>query len=214
LSVEWDRAVAVRFHACEDNDIFYYICTNYKCMDILKTVGIRFTGEELSGEGVRTSERKLGEIKDIFKDRQAAEKMDPQTPAYRVASFEPMEQGTRGGIYMGITYLEAGKVGNEYFMTKGHFHNNDDSVEYYWGVKGHGALILMDRERNIWAEEMLPGTLHYIPAGVAHRVANIGEEQLVFAASWPSDAGHDYQTIAHEGFSARLLEIDGKPVLV
>ena len=33
-------------------------------------------------------------------------------------------------------------------------------------------LILMDRERNTWAERMMPGSLHYIPGGVAHRVAN------------------------------------------
>ena len=40
--------------------------------------------------------------------------------AYEVSSFLPEQEGTPGGLYFGITYLHPGKVGNEYFMTKGH----------------------------------------------------------------------------------------------
>ena len=76
-----------------------------------------------------------------------------------------------------------------------------------------GMLILMDRERNTWAERMMPGSLHYIPGGVAHRVANTGNSVLSFAACWPSDAGHNYEEIANKGFSARLVEVDGTPKL-
>jgi glucose-6-phosphate isomerase len=45
-------------------------------------------------------------------------------------------------------------------------------------------------------------------------VANTGSEPLVFIACWPSDAGYDYATIERRGFSARLLQRDGVPVLV
>ena len=55
--------------------------------------------------------------------------------------------------------------------------------------------------------------LHYIPGGVAHRVANTGNSVLSFAACWPSDAGHNYEEIANKGFSARLVEVDGTPKL-
>ena len=174
----------------------------------------RFIGSEMNGEGVATSVRVLNDIKNIFADKDAAENMDGNMVAYRVASVEPVAQGTPGGLYMGITYLSAGKVGDEYFMTKGHFHSNRDTAEYYWGLEGEGMLILMDEDRNVWAERMFPGSLHYIPGKVAHRVANTGNEVLVFAASWPSDAGHDYGTIARDGFAKRLLEVDGKPELV
>ena len=74
-------------------------------------------------------------------------------------------------------------------------------------------LILMDRERNTWAERMMPGSLHYILGGVAHRVANTGNSVLSFAACWPSDAGHNYEEIANKGFSARLVEVNGTPKL-
>jgi len=174
----------------------------------------RFTGDRMSGEGVDCSARKLGDLAGIFADAEAFSAMDKEQLAYKVAAVQPVPQGTPGGLYMGITYLSPGKVGDEYFMTKGHFHQNRDTAEYYWGVSGEGMLILMDEQRNVWAERMFPGSLHYIPGCVAHRVANTGTETLVFAASWPSDAGHDYGTIAQEGFAMRLVEVDGKPQLV
>ena len=59
----------------------------------------------------------------------------------------------------------------------------------------------------------MPGSLHYIPGGVAHRVANTGNSVLSFAACWPSDAGHNYEEIANKGFSARLVEVNGTPKL-
>ena len=173
-----------------------------------------FLQNELSGEGVEYSTRSLGDLKGIFSDEEAFEAMDKEQLAYKVAALQPVPQGTPGGLYMGVTYLSPGKVGSEYFMTKGHFHLNRDTAEYYWGVKGEGMLILMDEQRNVWAEKMCPGSLHYIPGKVAHRVANTGSETLVFAASWPSDAGHDYGTIATEGFAKRLMDVDGEPTLI
>ena len=173
-----------------------------------------FTGGDIGGEGLLTSARTLADLKGVFADEAAFAAMDKSKVVYRVKSIEPDPQGTPGGLYMGITYLEPGKVGKEYFMTKGHFHLNPSSTEFYWGVSGEGMLILMDSQRNVWAEKMAPGTLHYIRAGIAHRVANTGNETLVFAASWPSDAGHDYGSILEKGFAARLLEVDGKPELV
>lgn len=49
---------------------------------------------------------------------------------------------------------------------------------------------------------------------MAHRVANIGYSVLSFAACWPSDAGHDYQVILENGFSASLQCVNGNPQLI
>lgn len=54
-------------------------------------------------------------------------------------------------------------------------------------------------------EAMTAGSIHYVRGEVAHRVANVGKSPLVFVACWPSDAGHDYETIATKGFPARLI---------
>ena len=75
-------------------------------------------------------------------------------------------------------------------------------------------LILMDRNNNTWAEEVYPGRLHYIGGETAHRLANTGDDNLVVGACWPSDAGYDYEEIEKNGFSARLLEVNGKPLLI
>ena len=172
-----------------------------------------FIRNELKGEAVIKDQRTLGDLAGIFEDQEAYSQMPLDQLAYEVYSYLPEREGTPGGLYFGITRLYPGKVGDEYFMTKGHFHRLEDRAEYYWGLEGEGMLILMDRERRTWAEKMLPGSLHYIPGGVAHRVANTGNDILSFAACWPSDAGHNYEEIVSKGFSARLVEVDGVPNL-
>ncbi len=168
----------------------------------------------LEGEGVVESTKLLRQLEGVFADVDAFKKLHPDTLVYNVQAHLPVKEGTPGGLFFGTTVIQPGKVGNEYFMTRGHFHATADRAEYYWGVQGEGMLILMDADRNTWAEKMYPGSLHYIPGGVAHRVANTGKTPLIFGASWPSDAGHNYAEIDNNGFSARLLEIDGKPSLI
>lgn len=186
-------------------------------MDALKIVEppLLFVRDHLSGKGVTKSSRQLADLKGVFQDLESFGSMDPNTLLYEVHCHLP-EQGDEkiGALNFGITHIYPGKVGREYFMTKGHFHAKDDRTEYYWGLNGEGILILMDRARKVWGEKMYPGSLHYIPGGVAHRVANTGNKMLSFAACWPSDAGHDYDEIAQNGFSARLMEIEGIPQLM
>ncbi len=168
----------------------------------------------LSGEGVIDSQRNIGQLANVFGDEESRKKMNQDELVYNVQAHLPAKEGTSGGLYFGTTIIQPGKVGNEYFMTRGHFHSISDRAEYYWGVKGEGMLILMDKNRNTWAEKMYSGSLHYIGPDIAHRVANTGNVPLHFGASWPSDAGHNYNEIDQNGFSARLVEVNGKPTLV
>ena len=116
-----------------------------------------FTGNRLLGERVENVSRTLGDLRGIFADVDAFSRMPQNMPAYEVSSFLPEQEGTLGGLYFGITYLHPGKVGNEYFMTKGHFHANIDRAEFYWGLEGEGMLILMDQSRRVWAERVYTG---------------------------------------------------------
>ncbi len=167
----------------------------------------------LKGDRIITSEKKLSQLKGVFKDETIRASMDQNIIAYSVQAWMPVKEGTPGGLFFGNSTVFPGKVGNEYFMTRGHFHALADTAEYYWCVKGRGVLLIMDERRMVRAEKMEPGSLHYIPGRTAHRVANTGDQELVFNACWPSDAGHDYEAIEREGFAARLLEIKGVPVL-
>ena len=184
-------------------------------LKILKSpVNLNLDTYILTGDPIVLISRKLKYLKGIFQDQEAFDAMDGEQLAYTVQSWLPIAEGTPGGLFFGATTIMPGKVGNEYFMTKGHFHAQSDRAEFYWGVHGKGMLILMDRKRNTWAEEVYPGSLHYIGDEIAHRLANTGEDNLIIGACWPSDAGHDYKEIELNGFSARLLEVSGKPTLV
>jgi glucose-6-phosphate isomerase, archaeal len=186
-----------------------------KHLEICKSlVELNLNNYQMTGEPVINQTRKLKDIPGIFQDEKAFAEMDQDQLAYTVQAWLPVADGTSGGLFFGASTIYPGKVGNEYFMTKGHFHAQSDRAEFYWGVQGKGMLILMDRERNTWAEEVFPGSLHYIGGEIAHRLANTGNEKLIVGACWPSDAGHDYEEIAVNGFSARLLEVEGKPKLI
>jgi glucose-6-phosphate isomerase len=181
---------------------------------IIETPALFFSGGYLTGEGVECVTRKIKDMEGVFYDKEALDAMNQDAVVYEVKSVLPVPEGTQGGLYFGVTSLYPGKVGDEYFMTKGHFHAHLDRTEFYWGLSGEGVLIFMDERRRIWAERMFPGSLHHIPGGLAHRVANTGSQLLTFAACWPSDAGHNYAEIAENGFACRLICKNGIPTLI
>ena len=183
-------------------------------MSLILEPEITFINEKLEGKNIDKIDRRIKNLKDIFFDKAALEKIDPETVVYEVESYFPVALNTEGGLFYGITYIHPGVVGNEYFMTKGHFHKIKNRGEFYCTLQGEGMLILMDENRNTWAEKMYPGSIHYINGNTAHRTANTGKSVLSFSAFWPSDAGHDYAIISEHGFSKILIDRDGKPELV
>jgi len=183
-------------------------------MSNISLPALQFNGHRFSGEGIDRISRKIGDLQDIFSDGEALAVMPKDQVLYEVESAFPVPNGTEGGLFLGITYIHPGKVGREYFMTKGHFHQVRNRAEIYICMEGEGMLILMNEDRSrTWAEKMAPGSIHYITGHTAHRTANTGKGILSFGACWPSDAGHDYATISQFGFSKILIDQDGVPVL-
>src|SRR5579883_3219132 len=127
----------------------------------------------LQAPNLRTSEKKLGQLRAVFHDQQSWQKMDPETVVYRVWWWEPVAAGTEGGLFWGGTEIQPGRVGNEYFMTHGHRHAIANRAEFYGTTVGEGILVLGDESGRVWAEEMKPGSMHYIPGRVAHRVVTL-----------------------------------------
>lgn len=168
----------------------------------------------LSGQNVVRTERRVGDLVGLYADEQARQQLDQGQVVYRVEMHTCVPESTTGGLLFGTSFLQPGRVGNEYFMTKGHFHAKRECGEYYWGITGEGVLILMDETRRCWAEHVMPGSLHYVPGRVAHRLANTGNATLAVGACWPADAGHDYESIAQRGFSVRLCKLAGVPQLI
>ncbi len=178
------------------------------------SISVNLASGLMSGRRVGEIVRTLADLAGIFADEQARRSMPQEQPVYRVQSYTPVEEGVNGGLFWGVTFLYPGRVGDEYFMTKGHFHTIRNRAEYYVTVNGFGALILMEEDGSTRLDWMMPGTVHYIPGHTAHRVANTGSTTLSFLACWPSDAGHDYGVIAEHGFGGRVMCVNNAPALV
>jgi|ERR1035437_867011 glucose-6-phosphate isomerase len=172
------------------------------------------TGSMGSDTRIERATKTIGELGRVFLDEPARSRIDAATVVYAVEYWRPVAEGTEGGLYWGNSTVFPGVVGEEYFMTRGHFHLRRDRAEYYITVSGSGMLVLMDEQRRGSVQEMNPGTAQYIPGRIAHRVVNIGNTPLTFLACWPSDAGHDYATIDEQGFSLRVLRRGGSPEVV
>jgi glucose-6-phosphate isomerase len=171
-------------------------------------------GGSMRGAEIKESSKTLGDLHRVFRDASPASGPDSGEIVYRVQWWSPVNAGVAGGLFWGVTIIQPGKVGEEYFMTHGHFHTDRTRAEFYGTVSGQGMLIRMDEDRKTWGEQMSPGSLHYIDGRHAHRVANTGDSQLVFWACWPSDAGYDYATIAERGFGSRLIATESGPEFV
>jgi glucose-6-phosphate isomerase, archaeal len=175
---------------------------------------VNWANGALQVPGLKMSERKLGQLTGIFRDQRAWKQLDPETIVYRVWVWEPVPSGTEGGLFWGITEIQPGRVGEEYFMTRGHWHAIRNRAEFYGTVTGTGKLILMNQTGRTWFEDMTPGSLHYVAGEVAHRLVNTGDFPLRVIACWPSDAGHDYELAGGRGFGRRIIETQGAPVLI
>jgi glucose-6-phosphate isomerase len=120
-----------------------------------------------------------------------------------------------GELAYGTTILYPGKVDNEYFMTKGHFHSKIDIAEIYYCIRGHGYLLMENPEGDVELQEMTPGVSVYVPPRFAHRSINISNtEQFIMFFVFRADAGHDYKTIETKGFRKLIIEKDGKPEVI
>jgi glucose-6-phosphate isomerase len=118
-------------------------------------------------------------------------------------------------IAFGTTITGPGKVGAEYFMTKGHFHEILETGEVYYCLRGRGMMLMESPEGDWEAREMAPGVAVYVPPRYAHRSINVSStEPLISFFAFRGDAGHDYGTIETKGFRKLVVDQGGKPVIV
>ena len=158
--------------------------------------------------------RKLSDMKKFYYDQESVNKIlakeDPVI--YEVYAVEISKE--EGNLSFATTVLYPGKVGDEYYMTKGHFHTKKNRAELYICLSGVGRLIMQDEEGNAIVAKFEPDSIVYVPPYYAHRTVNVGKEPLIFLAIYPSDAGHDYGTIEEKGFSKLIVERNGAPVVI
>ena len=172
------------------------------------------TGLCRSGKAQATR-RYVSNMVSQFNDRAAAEEIvkNGDQLLYEFYELDQIPE-TDGDLRFGTSILYPGKVGDEYFMTKGHFHTILATAEVYYTLSGHGAMMMETPEGEVRLVEMKPCEAVYVPPRWAHRTINTGDVPMVSFFVFRSDAGHDYGTIEQKGYRKLVVERDGKPTMI
>lgn len=160
-----------------------------------------------------STKRYLTDMEGMFADDEAFEAMREQNPLV----YEFYEMGApedAGDVAFGTSITYPGKVGDEYFMTKGHFHTVLETAEVYYCLSGEGYMLIESPEGDWSLLDLKPGTVAYVPKRYAHRTINTGDTPLLTFFAFRGDAGHNYGTIETLGYRNLVVEKDGKPAAV
>jgi glucose-6-phosphate isomerase len=153
-------------------------------------------------------------MKGIFLDTEAERRVLQKDNPIIYSFSEKILPEENGHLQLATTSIHPGKIGDEYFMTKGHYHRRPDTSEVYLGLEGKGCLLIQTVQGDFESIDIEPGVMAYIPPYWGHRMVNTGSIPFVFFAVYPGDAGHNYGDIERTGFVKILVEKDGKPLLL
>lgn len=159
--------------------------------------------------------RKLSSMAGMYADTQAYAGMLAKEDTVMYEVYEIQRPHSPDEQPCGTSIVHPGKVGDEYFMTKGHFHQAINACEVYYCLAGEGMMVMENPEGDWEVAELRPGTVLYVTSGYAHRSVNTRlDTDLITFFVYPGHAGHDYGSIERQGFRKLVVERDGKPAIV
>ncbi|PSU44735.1 glucose-6-phosphate isomerase [Photobacterium frigidiphilum] len=176
-------------------------------MNVLTPPSINYVTGKINAGNLVEKVTLLSSLDGIFADKAAYASLPEDRVIYSVEML-PAESA-EGELNFGVSHIEAGSVGDEFFMTRGHFHERIEQAEYYFGSAGEGLLILQTQTGAVTIEKVVPGSIHHIGGSIAHRLVNTGNERLSALAVWPSIAGHNYDGLKVQGFNVRVMKDEG-----
>ena len=162
----------------------------------------------------KSTKRFLSQMKGMYADTAAYEKMTASEDPLVYEFYELGAPENPGDIAFGTSITYPGQVGEEYFMTKGHFHTILDTAETYYTLSGEGYMLIENPEGDWEAFPLSPGKTVYVPKRYAHRSINTGSTPLVTFFAFRGDAGHDYGTIEEKGYRKLIVNRNGKPEII
>ncbi len=160
--------------------------------------------------------RRLSQMRGQFLDQESfAEKLVNEDDPVIYEVYELRRPNLPGELPFGISIVHPGKVGREFYMTKGHYHAKIETAEVYVCMKGEGFMVMENPEGKTAVEALAPGKVLYVPPRWAHRsVCTSRQEDLATFFVYPGDAGHNYGTIEQSGFRKVVLEgIEGIQII-
>ena len=175
---------------------------------------VQFDPDALSIPGAPMVERRLSDMQGYFADEAAYQAALAQGDPvlYRVYAVEA--GGGEGALQYGFGVLMPGRIGDEYYLTKGHFHAWRAAAEIYIGLRGQGAMLLeAEGSGETQLIPLRPNSVVYVPGHTAHRTINTGDEPLRYIGVYPAQAGHEYGVIAERNFRKVVVAVNGRPTL-
>ena len=154
-------------------------------------------------------EKRLSELAGLYADQTAftAALRAGDRVVYAVEDFRPSADA--GDLIFGVTRMLPGKIGDEYFLTRGHIHGNANRPELYYGQGGRGLMLMESPEGEVRTVEIGANTACYVPPFWIHRSVNLGTEDLIMVFAYPADSGQDYDIIARSNGMRKRVVDDG-----
>ena len=161
--------------------------------------------------GTGRYEKRLSDLAGIYGDEGAFEALLHETGDRLVYAVEDLRpSASAGDMIFGVTRMVPGKVGGEYFVTRGHIHAIANRPEIYYGESGSGLMLLESPQGETRILEVTPRSVCYVPPFWIHRSVNVGADDLVMTFAYPADSGQDYDIIGRSGgMKARIMD-DGR----
>lgn len=157
--------------------------------------------------------RRAADMRGYYRDTTALDALIADGDPVHYEVFETPVPNEYGHLMYCISDLRPGCIGDECFMTKGHYHTRINTGEIYLALRGRGYMMMKTTDGQCRYEEFAPGRMVYVPPYWGHRSINTGDEPLISFCVYPGDAGHNYGDIEREGFPRRVFRRGEKIVV-
>jgi len=157
--------------------------------------------------------RRASDIKGYYADAAALGRLIDGGNPVHYEVFEKHIPEVYGQLLFCISKLQPGQVGEECFMTKGHYHTVVQTAEVYLCIAGEGMIAMKSAAGRWEAQRMRRNRMVYVPPYWGHRSINTGDGPLISFCVYPADAGHNYGDIEKEGFPRRVFRRSGQIVV-
>ena len=179
------------------------------------TFDILQTGEMILSAYDNHILRRLSAMQGQYLDQQAYQALLAEGDQLLYEVYEVTRPQVAGELLQGISIVHPGQVGDEFSMTKGHFHSVLNTAEVYYCLRGEGVMVMETHEGDWAVETLRSDKVLYVPPRWAHRSVNTSlSEDLVTFFVYPGNAGHDYGSIEAQGFRKLVLQKNGSYQIV
>ena len=161
----------------------------------------------------RHTVRRAADMRGYYADAAALERLIGDDDPLHYEVFEIPVPEEDGHLMYCISKLQAGRVGDECFMTKGHYHTRLATAEIYLCLRGEGHMLMKTHDGRCQWQAFRRGRMVYVPPYWAHRSINTGDEPLISFCVYPAQAGHNYGDIQTSGFPKRVYLRQGNVVV-